>query len=73
MSKKRTEFENTINPKLNDHLKGLERLRDRQHQQLELKFSDLTETAVATKQGATVNSAASISFLTTIYNGWKIP
>jgi superfamily II DNA or RNA helicase len=50
ISKKRLEFENTINPKLNDHLKDLERLRARQHQQLELKFSDLTESAVATKQ-----------------------
>lgn len=40
MSLRRKEFESEINEKLNDQLKALEKLRSKQHQQLEIQFED---------------------------------
>ncbi|ABK43866.1 helicase domain protein [Magnetococcus marinus MC-1] len=45
MSGQRNDFEDHINPKLNDQLKRLEGLRGRQFQQLELRFDDLKQAA----------------------------
>lgn len=40
MHQRRNDFENEINDKLNRHMKALERLRKKQHYQLELQFED---------------------------------
>lgn len=50
MSDRRREFENAINPKLNNHLEALTKLQAKQHAQVELKFGDLSEAAVSTRQ-----------------------
>ncbi len=50
MSVRRAEFEDMINPKLNKQLDALERLRARQHQQVDAKFGELADSAIATKQ-----------------------
>jgi superfamily II DNA or RNA helicase len=45
MSEKRNTFEDTINPKLNDHLTGLDRLKAKHHRQLELLYTDKKQIA----------------------------
>ncbi|MDZ7697622.1 MAG: DEAD/DEAH box helicase [Deltaproteobacteria bacterium] len=40
MSEERKAFEKRINPKLNEHLNALERLRQKQHTQLEFRFAE---------------------------------
>lgn len=50
MSDRRREFEDQINPKLNTHLKALENLKSKQQQQVEMRFGDISETAVSSKQ-----------------------
>lgn len=45
MKDRRNAFESTINPKLNEHLKNLDKLRGRQMVQLALKFDDLQQPA----------------------------
>ena len=45
MKERRNHFENTINTKLNEHLKNLDTLRGRQMRQLEFKFDDLQQPA----------------------------
>ncbi len=50
MSDRRREFEDQVNPKLDMHLKALDDLRAKQHQQVEIQFGDVAESAVATRQ-----------------------
>jgi hypothetical protein len=50
LSGRRAEFEQMINPKLNEHLKALEHLRVKQLQQVEVKFGEVADSAIATKQ-----------------------
>jgi len=51
MSLQRELFEKEINPKLNEHLEALEKLRKKQYEQLELRFEEIrAQTAVAEKK-----------------------
>jgi hypothetical protein len=50
ISQRRKEFEELVNPKLDAHFNALKKLRAKQHQQVELRFADITETATISQQ-----------------------
>ncbi len=54
MSEERKNFEDTINEKLNDHLKALDKLKEKQHVQLEFQFegSRLSEKVILSRKEA---------------------